>query len=204
MRILYIAFSITLILLITGCASDSNKDTAEKNSISSESQGAFFSSSESSINNNKDAAARTKIDDNVEHIAQTIMNSEIAGYIGKTEAEVEAKYGPMQNEGEWYNGLLYTKHKNLSGSFGYKNADTEAAIDSIESDSICDTIGFKLSEITPASNIIFNKDELEFVNDESEGNYYYIFKESDIPIQIDSDENGNIEQDPWIFIYLDT
>lgn len=141
-------------------------------------------------------------DDSMEFIAQTIMESEIAGYIGKTKAEIETEYGAIQNEGVWYNGLLYTQHKIFSGDFGYGNADPDAVIASIESDSICNAIVFKLSEIMPVSNIVFNKDELEFINDNSEGDYFYILKNSDVPIRIDCDESGNIEQDPWITIYL--
>ncbi|HYE69509.1 MAG TPA: hypothetical protein VEA58_12910 [Anaerovoracaceae bacterium] len=143
-------------------------------------------------------------DGSMKYIAQTIMESEIAGYIGKTKAEIETEYGPIQNEGAWYNGLLYTQHKNFTGDFGYGNPDLDAVTESIENDSICNAIVFKLSEIMPVSDIVFNKNELEFINDESEGDYFYILKNSDVPIRIDCDESGNIVQDPWITIYLRT
>lgn len=140
----------------------------------------------------------------IDYIVNDIMESEIAGYVGKSEAEIEAVYGPKQNEGAWYNGLLYTQHKNFSGDFGYGNADPDAVTESIESDSICNVIVFKLSEIMPISDLIINKDELEFIYDDSEGDYFYILKYIDAPIRIDCDESGNIGQDPLIFIYLRT
>ena len=43
---------------------------------------------------------------------------------------------------------------------------------------------------------------MKFVYDESEGDSYYILKDMDVPMQIDCDEKGNIENDPWIFIYF--
>lgn len=146
----------------------------------------------------------SQIAESIDYIVNAIMESEIAGFIGKSEAEIEAVYGPKQNEGAWYNGLLYTQHKNFSGDFGYGNADPAAVTESIESDSICNVIVFKLSEIMPISDIVINKDELEFIYDDSEGDYFYILKYIDAPIRIDCDESGNIGQDPLIFIYLRT
>ena len=199
MKKLTAVFFITFILFIAGCASDNNE--VAENNIPAESQNE--SSSKSAINNETDEAVTAEIDSKNEYIIETIMSSELAGYIGKTEAEIEAKYGPLKSEGEWYNGLLYTQHESLSGSIGYMAADQGSVIENIETDSICNTIAVKLSEIMPVSNITIDKDELKFVYDDSEGDYYYIFKTIDVPIRIGCNENGEIEQDPWIFIYLD-
>lgn len=205
MKVLRIVLCITLLLLITGCASG-NHDAAEENVPSSEPKDISSANTASAIKNDMDSTAESntenKADNSMADMVQTIMNSEIAGYIGKTEKEIEAKYGPIQSEGEWYNGLLYTEHKDFSGSFGYGNADPDAVTESIESDSICNIIAFRLSEVTSASNNTFNKDELEFVYDESEGDSYYILKDMDVPMQINCDEKGNIEKDPWISIYF--
>ena len=91
MRVLRIVLCITLLLLITGCASG-NHDAAEENVPPSETRDTSSDNTASSIKNDMDSNAESntenKADNSMEDIVQTIMNSEIAGYIGKTEKEI--------------------------------------------------------------------------------------------------------------------